>query len=112
VDVIVRSITVKFWKSCIEMVDTPSQRYRVAAVLRGVAILIRLLFDVGRTVVYHVDTGADLGWLYECPYSASIYPANTDYRLASNTQPPARLSTYYVADSATESCKPLASRKS
>jgi hypothetical protein len=119
VNVIVRNITVKFWKSCIEKVDTPGQRYRVAAVgTRGIgktystAVLIRLLLEEGRTVVYHVRTKGKHGWLFEFsgragggPYSARVYPENILRECISSL----RLdSTYYVVDpgGTKQSCSP------
>jgi hypothetical protein len=108
VDVIVRGITTKFWRSCIEVVDTPGWRFRVAAVgTSGIGktvttpILIRLLLEAGHTVVYLVRADGNQGWFYEFsggaggPFSARVYPERTN----KNRIPSLQLkTTYFVVD--------------
>jgi hypothetical protein len=124
VDVIVRNITLKFWKSCIETVDAPGQRYRVAAIgTPGIGktfttpILIRLLLEAGHTVVYHVSTTTSVfqhtsdGCFYEFspgiggPCKANVYHGRTAF----SDIPSLTLdSTYFVVDPgrSKENCVP------
>jgi hypothetical protein len=108
VDMIVRSITAKFWKRCIETVDTAGWRFRVVAVgSSGIGktfttpILIRLLLEAGHTVVYLIRADKSQGWFYEFsggtggPFSARVYPERTDKLLIPSLQ---LASTYYVVD--------------
>ena len=64
-DIVVRTIIEPFWKACIEWVDTPNRKYRVCAIgTPGIgktittAVLIRLLLQQRRTVVYVVKRTA------------------------------------------------------
>jgi hypothetical protein len=118
VNVIARNVTVKFWESCIEKVNTPGVQYRVAAIgsagigkTHATAILIRLLLEAGQTVVYDFRTRPDGAFLYEFsgrtgwPYSAKVYRGITNLAYIPSLQLD---STYYVvdADGTNENCNP------
>jgi hypothetical protein len=121
-DVLIRSITEKFWRACIDTVDTKNMRLRVCAVgTPGIGktsttpILIRMLLKAGKTVVYIVrKTQKEKGWYYEfTPNTASgnstistmVYPEISGGVGMTSLDDP---STYYVVDpgETKDSCNP------
>jgi hypothetical protein len=87
---VIRDITEPFWQSCINIIETPGNQYRVCAVgSPGIgktthsAYLLRMLLLMKRTVVYHVRTVDKIGWIYEFAegpadnaYKCEVYPEN------------------------------------
>jgi hypothetical protein len=108
-DIVIRKITEPFWEACIAKVDEPEHRYRVCAVgTSGIGkttctpVLIRLLLQANHTVVYHIRTAKEKGYIYEFlpdgngSYTANVYQeAQFDdvESLQNSVQ-----STYYVVD--------------
>jgi hypothetical protein len=83
--IVVRTITTYFWEECIKTVDTPNVRYRVAAMgtpgigkTTSTPILIRILVERKKTVVYLIRTENNNGWYYEC------VPNKSDSSIAAN----------------------------
>jgi hypothetical protein len=92
-DLVVRSITKKFWQACIDIVDDPRKNVRprrVAAVgtsgigkTSSTAILIRVLLEKRMTVVYLIREPNAKGWYYEIVptdgrYEVKVYPESVD----------------------------------
>jgi hypothetical protein len=90
-DIAVRSITKKFWQTCIDTVDKIREEgnirpYRVAAVgtpgigkTTSTSILIRMLLETNKTVVYHIRAPNNVGWFYviisrDGWYNVNVYP--------------------------------------
>jgi hypothetical protein len=108
-DFVIRNITELFWKACIDVVDTPNERYRVCAVgtpgigkTTATAILIRMLLKAGHTVVYTIRTKNDSEWFYEFKPTANA--GVTSVKVYPQTLPEFKIpslrerSTYYVVD--------------
>jgi hypothetical protein len=90
--IVVRTITNSFWEECIKTVDTPNVRYRVAAIgtpgigkTTSTPILIRILLERKKTVVYLIRTEKNNGWYYEfvpnksnSSIAANVYRENLD----------------------------------
>ncbi len=108
-EIILRNITEPFWQKCIDVVNTPNERIRVAAVgtpgigkTSSTPWLIRMLLKQSKTVVYLLRTVEKTGWYYEyIPNSdgtviaTNIYPERLDIDLI----PSLRLrSSYYIVD--------------
>ena len=62
-DVVLRFNTIPFWQRCLDVGNTPGMRYRVAAIgspgigkTTTTPILIRMLLEQGKTVVYLIQT--------------------------------------------------------
>jgi hypothetical protein len=93
-DVLIRSITEEFWRACIDTVDTKNMRLRVCAVgTPGIGktsttpILIRMLLNSGKTVVYLLRTEEKVGWYYEFkPSSTSTHTNPTTATDAAHVQ--------------------------
>jgi hypothetical protein len=117
--IVVRSVTPLFWNACIDLVDTPDKRYRVAALgtpgigkTKSTPILIRILLERKITVVYHIRTLKETGWYYE------FVPNKTNKNITANIYSEARKlptipslenqSTYYIVDpgKTKDSCDP------
>jgi hypothetical protein len=115
---VIRQITEPFWQSCINIVDRPGKQYRVCAVgSPGIgktthsAYLIRMLLLMKRTVVYHVRTVRETGWIYEFAegptdnaIKCEVYPENK-----MSSIPSLRLTdTYYIVDpgATKDTCNP------
>jgi hypothetical protein len=116
ITIAVTNAVIDFWDSCIAIVETPNQRYRVAAIgTPGIGkttctpILIRKLLESNKTVVYRVCTSDKELWYYEFipgadgMISVEVYPEDI-YATASLDVS----STYYIADSGPkkDSCDP------
>ena len=119
--IIVRSVTELFWTACINKVDTPNSCFRVAAVgTPGIGkttttpILIRMLLERKKTVVYLIRTQNKERWYYE------FTPSNTDGTVAARVYPESahrgtiisltKEETYYIVDpgNTRDSCDPPA----
>jgi hypothetical protein len=84
--VVVRKMTNAFWDKCLQVVDTPGERYRVVAIgTPGIGkttttpLLIRKLLSTDNTVVYLMRSNDGSGWYYEFvskngKYTAEVYP--------------------------------------
>jgi hypothetical protein len=110
-DLVIRKITRPFWQACIDAAETPDVQCRVCAVgtsgigkTASTAYLIRmLLLERKKTVVYHVRTVRNSGWVFEfipgseggASVTANVYSERTwDVTIPSFRDP----STYYVVD--------------
>jgi hypothetical protein len=107
--IVVRTITKSFWEECIKKVDTPDERTRVAAIgtsgigkTTSTPILIRILLERKKTVVYLVRSEEKDSWYYEfvpnksdSSIVANVYRENLDkgeiFSLLDQ-------STYYIVD--------------
>jgi hypothetical protein len=123
-DIVVRSITKKFWQTCIEIVDeVPLQDEhprRVAAIgTPGIgktlttAVLIRMLLEKQKTVVYLIRQPYQQGWIYEMSprggrYEVKVYRESVPYFAI----PSLRLATtYFIVDPGRtkDDCNPVPS---
>ena len=117
-NIIIRSITERFWQSCIELLNDASRHNRVCAVgtpgigkTSSTPFLLRMLIEGGDTVVYHIRTNNKKGWYYEfspgdgTQVNARAYPEKDD---PDHIPSLSQQSTFYVVDpGATEdSCNP------
>jgi hypothetical protein len=111
-DIVVRSVTNKFWQACIDIVDDVNtikntKPRRVAAVgTSGIGktmvtvILLRMLLEKGRTVAYLIRSNHQRGWLYEViptngQYDVKVYPESfSDFAVPSLQLP----NTYFIVD--------------
>jgi hypothetical protein len=105
---IVRKITVPFWRACIQTLNLRGIGKVAAVGTPGIGMtsctpmLIRTLLQEGSTVVYHVVKETNPGWLYEFTsrtdgegYRAQVYPD----RMGVDGVPCLALSTtYYIVD--------------
>lgn len=109
-DIVIRDITVPFWRACIAMVDKPKRRCRVCAIgnpgigkTTSTPILIRMLIQAKKTVVYLIRTNKVNGWYYEFTpdaksndrYTVNVYPEATNIAHIESLKNPL---TYYVVD--------------
>jgi hypothetical protein len=102
-DLVIRSCDESFWKACIKTAETPNRRYRVCAIgtpgigkTKSTAILIRILLQMGHTVVYLVRTTQEVGHYYEfTPSTTNVFDErDRGEDITSLT----KTSTYYVVD--------------
>jgi hypothetical protein len=117
--IVVRLVTPLFWEACIAMTEKKDKRYRVAAIgtpgigkTKSTAILIRILLERKKTVVYLIRTKKEESWYYE------FVPNKSDSTIASNVYPENVAkgeilclrdpSTYYIVDpgETKDSCNP------
>lgn len=119
--IVVRSETQQFWQACIDKVNTPDRRYRVAAVgtpgigkTTNTPILIRTLLEEKKTVVYLIRTNWLSGWYYEFTPQANderktviaqVYEESTFKRNIDSLE---KRDTYYIVDPAhtKDDCNP------
>jgi hypothetical protein len=125
-DVVIRAVTRPFWQACIDAADQPDVECRVCAIgTSGIGktactpYLIKMLLERGTTVVYHVRTHREEGWIFEFiprpgqvdalggkgHVDANVYPEKAGRMNIPSLQDP---STYYVVDpsNTTDSCDP------
>jgi hypothetical protein len=114
-NIVIRKMTDAFWDKCIELVDTPGERYRVAAIGRpgigkttSTTLLIRKLLSTDNTVVYLVRTKEKTGWFYEFvskgeKYTAEVYPERAGWDRVESLM---LRSTYYIVDPGTSEGPP------
>jgi hypothetical protein len=109
-DLVVRSITKKFWQACIDIVDAPRKNVRprrVAAVgtsgigkTSSTAILIRMLLEKQMTVVYLIREPIAKGWYYEIVptdgrFEVKVYPESVDPVVIPSLE---HATTYFIVD--------------
>jgi hypothetical protein len=107
--IVVRSVTPFFWNACIDLVNTPGMRYRVAVIgtpgigkTKSTALLIRMLLERKKTVVYLIRSEKNNSWHYEfvpnegdSSIAANVYRENLDESDIPSLRDP---STYYIVD--------------
>jgi hypothetical protein len=117
--IVVRTITKDFWNECIKVVDTDTAFYRVAAIgtpgigkTTSTAILIRMLLERKKTVVYLIRSKEKKRWYYEfvpntfnSSITAKVY---REYLGEDDILSLQEQSTYYIVDpgETKDSCDP------
>jgi hypothetical protein len=117
-DIVIRNITKPFWNECINKVEQPEMRCRVAAIgtpgigkTTSTPVLIRMLLEMNKTVVYLVRTLDKSAWNYEFIPKAdgsivtSVYTEKMD---RSDILSLELRDTYYIVDpgQTKDSCDP------
>jgi hypothetical protein len=117
INVVIRNITEQFWNEVIRVAEAPNKRTRVCAVgtpgigkTLATAILIRMLLQRNRTVVYHIRTLEQDGWVYEftpvqategIPFSVNVQAIREkdfEYAKVESLTQVEGLPNYYVVD--------------
>lgn len=117
-NLVIRSFTMEFWRSCISIVDTPEESIRVCVVgtpgigkSSMIPLLIRMLLKAKKQVVYICRSLSKLSWFYEfTPGENQIVDVNVYPEAVGPFSLPSlqTVETYYIVDpgNTKESCCP------
>jgi hypothetical protein len=120
-DVVIREVTIDFWKECMEFLDAPSYQPRLCVVgtpgigkSTSTAYFIRVLLTERKTVVYRMRETNSIGWYYEFVPRRVALDIRVDVRVYPNSVSIRHIeclklkSTYYIVDpgETKDSCLP------